>query len=61
MSATDPKRTSSFTRQRLNRALACVTEWNESEPDKGYKLIECACRCVDIPENPAAPKSSGDA
>ena len=41
-----------------NRALTCVTEWNESEPDKGYKLIECAGRCVDIPENPAAPKSA---
>jgi hypothetical protein len=38
-------------------AIACVMDkWNESEPDKGHKLVESAARCVDIPDDPAAPK-----
>jgi hypothetical protein len=42
-------------------ALACVTdEWNESEPDKGHKLVDFAARCVGIPDDPAAPKYAED-
>ncbi len=38
-------------------ALACVIDkWDESEPDKGHKLVNYAGRCVDIPNDPTAPK-----
>jgi hypothetical protein len=38
-------------------ALACVTDkWNESEPDKGHKVVDYAGRCVDIPDDAAVPK-----
>jgi hypothetical protein len=38
-------------------ALACVTDkWDEKEPEKGHKLVDAAARCVDIPNDPAAPK-----
>ena len=38
-------------------ALACVTDkWDEKEPEKGHKLVDAAVRCVDIPNDPAAPK-----
>ena len=34
-------------------ALVCVIDkWNESEPDKGHKLVEYAGRCVTSPTNP---------
>ncbi len=40
-------------------ALACVTDkWDEKEVEKGHKLVESAVRCVDIPNDPAAPKYS---
>jgi hypothetical protein len=42
-------------------ALACVVDkWNESEPDKGHKLVDAAFRCVVIPNDPAAPKYAQD-
>ena len=43
-------------------ALAGVVDkWNESEPDKGHKLVNYAGRYVGIPDDPtAAPKSTGD-
>jgi len=40
-------------------ALACVIDkWDEKEPEKGHKLVDAAVRCVDIPNDPAAPKYS---
>jgi hypothetical protein len=33
---------------------------NESEPNKGHKLVEHVCRCVNIPDDPAAPKTPED-
>jgi len=42
-------------------AIACVNDkWNESEPDKGHKLVDYAGRCVNIPDDPAAPKATAD-
>ena len=37
-----------------------VDKWNESEPDKGHKLVDYAGRCVVIPDDPAAPKATCD-
>ena len=37
-----------------------VDKWNESEPDKGHKLVEYAGRCVSIPDDPAVPKVTCD-
>jgi hypothetical protein len=35
-------------------ALACVVDkWNESEPDKGHKLVDYAGRCINIPDDPS--------
>ncbi len=32
--------------------LVCVSDkWNETEPDKGHKLVDYAGRCVDIPDD----------
>jgi hypothetical protein len=40
-------------------ALACVMDkWDETEPEKGHKLVDSAARCIDIPNDPAAPKYS---
>jgi hypothetical protein len=40
-------------------ALACVIDkWDEKEVEKGHKLVDAAVRCVDIPNDPAAPKYS---
>jgi hypothetical protein len=42
-------------------AIACVTDkWNESEPDKGHKLVEYAGRCIFVPNDPAALKATED-
>ena len=42
-------------------AIACVNDkWNESEPDKGHKLVDYAGRCVNIRDDPAAPKATAD-
>ena len=45
--------------QTINEAgtVACATDkWNESEPEKGHKLVEYAGRCICINNDPAAPK-----
>ena len=40
-------------------ALACVTDkWDEKEVEKGRKLVDANVRCVDIPNDPSAPKYS---
>ena len=40
-------------------ALACVTDkWDEKEVEKGHKLVDADVRCVDIPDDPSAPKYS---
>lgn len=40
-------------------ALACFTDkWDETEPEKGHKLVDYASRCIIIPTNPASPKIS---
>jgi hypothetical protein len=42
-------------------ALVCVADkWGESEPDKGHKLVDFGGRCVLVPDDPAAPKSTED-
>ena len=42
-------------------ALACVIDkWDEKEVEKGHKLADAAVRCIDIPNDPAAPKYSQD-
>ena len=42
-------------------AIACVNDkWDEKEPEKGHKLVDYAGRCVNIPDDPAAPKSTAD-
>ncbi len=42
-------------------AMACVNDkWDETEPDKGHKLVDFAGRCINVPDDPAAPKSAGD-
>jgi len=42
-------------------AIACVNDkWDVKEPEKGHKLVDYAGRCVDIPDDVAAPKSTGD-
>ena len=40
--------------------IVCVNDkWNESEPDKGHKLVDYAGRCVNVPDDPpTTPKSS---
>ncbi len=42
-------------------AMACVNDkWDETEPEKGHKLVDFAGRCINVPNDPAAPKSAGD-
>jgi hypothetical protein len=42
-------------------ALACVNDkWDVKEPEKGHKLVDYAGRYVAIPDDPAAPKNTGD-
>ena len=42
-------------------AIACVNDkWDVQEPEKGHKLIDYAGRCVMIPDDAAAPKSTED-
>jgi hypothetical protein len=37
--------------------ITCVMDkWNESEPDKGHKLVDAAMRCVIIPNGSVPPK-----
>jgi hypothetical protein len=40
-------------------ALACVMDkWDEKEVEKGHKLVDAVARCIDIPNDPTAPKYS---
>jgi hypothetical protein len=42
-------------------AMACVNDkWDETEPEKGHKLVDFVGRCINVPNDPAAPKSAGD-
>ncbi len=42
-------------------ALVCVTDkWDEKEQEKGHKLVDAAMRCVDVPDDTAAPKYALD-
>jgi hypothetical protein len=42
-------------------AIACVTDkWDEKEPEKGHKLADWAGRCVTIPDDDDAPKSTAE-
>jgi hypothetical protein len=42
-------------------AIACVNDkWDVKEPAKGHKLVDYAGRCVNIPDEVAAPKSTAD-
>ena len=35
-------------------------KWDEKEVEKGHKLVDYAGRCVNIPDDPAAPKDTED-
>lgn len=42
-------------------AFACINDkWDEKEVEKGHKLVDYAGRCVHIPDDPAAAKSTQD-
>jgi hypothetical protein len=42
-------------------AFACVNDkWDVKEPEKGHKLVDYAGRYVAIPDDPAAPKRTGE-
>ena len=42
-------------------AIACVNDkWDVKEPEKGHKLVDYAGRCVNIPDDAAAPKGTAD-
>lgn len=37
--------------------IVCVNDkWNETEPEKGHKLVDYAGRCVKVPDNKSAAK-----
>ena len=41
--------------------MACVNDkWDETEPDKGHKLVDFAGRCINVPSDPTAEKNAGD-
>ena len=46
--------------QTINEVGAFCTNDKWEAPDKGHKLVDYAGRCVDIPDDPAAPKSAAD-
>jgi hypothetical protein len=35
-------------------------KWDETEPEKGHKLVDFAGRCVCVPDDPAAQKVAED-
>jgi len=35
-------------------------KWDEKEPEKGHKLVDFAGRCINVPDDPAAPKNAGE-
>jgi hypothetical protein len=41
--------------------LACVNDkWDETEPDKGHKVVDFGGRCVAVPTDPTAPQYAED-
>ena len=41
-------------------AMACVNDkWDETEPEKGHKLVDFAGRCINVTTDPAQ-KNAGD-
>ena len=49
--------------QTINEAgsLVCVNDkWDETEPDKGHKVVDYGGRCVGVPTDPAAPQYAED-
>ena len=43
-------------------AIACVNDkWDVKEPEKGHKLVDYAGRCINVPDDAAAPKSTAAA
>ena len=42
-------------------AIVCINDkWNETELEKGHKLVDYAGRCVDVPDDPALEKYTED-
>jgi hypothetical protein len=42
-------------------AIVCVNDrWDVKEPEEGHKLVEYAGRCVNVPDEASAPKSTAD-
>lgn len=42
-------------------ALVCVVDkWDETEPEKGHKLVDFVGRCVDVPDEDGWPIASSD-
>jgi hypothetical protein len=42
-------------------AISCVNDkWDVKEPEKGHKLVDYAGRCINVPDDAAAPKSTAD-
>ncbi len=38
-------------------AIVCINDkWDETEVEKGHKLVDFAGRCVDVPDDPAQEK-----
>ncbi len=41
--------------------IVCVNDkWDETEPEKGHKLVDYAGRCVKVPDSATAAKSTED-
>lgn len=41
--------------------MVCVIDkWDEKEPEKGHKLVDYAGRCVSVPDDAAAQKSTDE-
>jgi hypothetical protein len=50
-------------KQTINEAgaISCVNDkWDVKEPEKGHKLVDYAGRCINVPDDVAAPKSTAD-
>jgi hypothetical protein len=42
-------------------AIACVNDkWDVKEPETGHKLVDYAGRCVNVPDDTAAPKATAE-
>ncbi len=41
--------------------MACINDkWDETEPEKGHKLVDAAGRCVYVSNDPTVPSSSDE-